>query len=180
MLAKNLKTFLAMLNFYRRFIPAAVEHQIPLQALIPGNKKNDRSEIKWTPEAIDSFEKCKQSLVDACTLAHPMPDAPLILYTDASDKAAAGALHQVVDGIHQPLGFFSRKFSNAESRYSTYDRELTAIYLSVKHFKNIIDGRPVAVLTDHKPIIYAWRFKHVMCILISSVQCHRREGINIV
>lgn len=155
-IAKHLKTFLATLNFYRRFIPSAVEHQIPLQAMIPGNKKNDHTMLNWTPETIHAFEKCKQSLVDACALAHPVPNAPLVLFTDASDKAAAGALHQIVDNIYQPLGFFSRKFTNTESRYSTYDRELTAIYLSVKHFKSFIDGRQLLILTDHKPIVYAF------------------------
>lgn len=55
-IAKQLKSFIAMLNFYRRFIPHAVKYQIPLQNLIPGNKKNDKSEIMWTPGTIECFE----------------------------------------------------------------------------------------------------------------------------
>lgn len=154
-IAKCLKTFLNMINFYRRFIPQAVRYQIPLQALIPGNKKNDKSEIQWTDETIECFEKCKESLVNATQLAHPVADAPLVLYTDASDVAAAGALHQLIDDVLQPLGFFSKKFTGAETRYSTYDRELTAIFLSVKHFKSFVDGRPLIIYTDHKPLTFA-------------------------
>lgn len=117
--AKDLKTFIAMINFYRRFIPHA--DQMPLQQLIPGNRKNDKSIIVWSPETKECFEKCKQSLINAVELAHPVHHAELVLHTDASDEAAGGALHQIVNGVLQPLGFFSRKFTNAEKRYSTYD-----------------------------------------------------------
>ena len=47
----------------------------------------------------------------------------------------------------------------AETRYSTYDRELLAIYLAVKHFKHHLEGRDFYINTDHKPIIYAFQQK---------------------
>lgn len=55
-----------------------------------------------------------------------------------------------------PLGFFSKKkLSGAQIRYSTYDRELLAPYLSTRHhFINSIEGRSTALLTDHKPLLY--------------------------
>lgn len=157
--AKDLKTFIATINFYRRFIPNAVKYQIPLQRLIPGNKKNDKSVIDWTQETSECFEKCKQTLIDAVKISHPVHDAELVLYTDASDEAAGGALHQIVNGVLQPLGFFSRKFTNAEKKYSTYDRELTSVFLNVKHFKHNLEGRKVKIMTDQKPIKFAFRQK---------------------
>ena len=45
------------------------------------------------------------------------------------------------------------------SRYSTFGRELLAIYLSVKHFRNMLEGRAFCVYTDHKPLTYALQFK---------------------
>lgn len=54
--------------------------------------------------------------------------------TDASDKAVGAVLQQYVDGQWKPVSFFSRKLKPTETRYSTLDRELLAIYLAVKHF----------------------------------------------
>ena len=41
-------------------------------------------------------------------------------------------------------------------RYSTVDRELLAAYLSVLHFRHLIEGRQVLLLTDHKPLCGAF------------------------
>ena len=52
----------------------------------------------------------------------------------------------------QPLGFFSKKLSSPEKKYSAFDRELLAMYLAVKHFRPHLDGRHFAIYTDHKPL----------------------------
>ncbi len=44
----------------------------------------------------------------------------------------------------------------AETRYSTYDRELLAIYLSIQHFRYFLEDRDFHVLTDHKPLTYSF------------------------
>lgn len=153
----GLKRFLAMINFYRRFIPHALERQGPLIAMTPGNKKRDKTPLSWTPETIAAFEACKSQLAEATLLAHPDRDAELSLWTDASDFAAGAALHQVVDGEMQPLGFFSKKFNAAQQKYSTYDRELAAIYLAVRHFRHQLEGRNFHIYTDHKPLVFAFK-----------------------
>lgn len=66
-----------------------------------------------------------------------------------------GALEQKINDDWEPLGFFSRKFTPTERRYSTYDRELTAIHEAIKHFRHAVEGHDFAVVTDHKPLIYA-------------------------
>lgn len=43
-------------------------------------------------------------------------------------------LEQQQGGEYKPLGFFSKKLSETEQRYSTYDRELLAIYALLKFF----------------------------------------------
>ncbi|KAF2352022.1 hypothetical protein FHG87_017221 [Trinorchestia longiramus] len=55
-----------------------------------------------------------------------------------------------------PVAFFSKKLSDLQKTYSTYDRELLAAYLSVLHFKSIIDGHSVTLFTDHKPMVSAF------------------------
>jgi len=86
--AKELRRFLAMINFYRRFLPNAIQHQEPLNQLIPGSKKNDSTPITWTAATINDFDECKRTLAEATLLVHPVPSAPLSLCTDASDFAA--------------------------------------------------------------------------------------------
>ena len=60
------------------------------------------------------------------------------------------------NGIWKPLAFFSRKFSSAQRAYSAYDRELTAVYEAVRHFKYFLEGQSFKIVTDHKPLIYAF------------------------
>lgn len=153
--AKDLKRFLAMTNFYRRFIPNAVIHQTPLQALIKGNKRNDKSIINWTNEASQAFEECKKDIETAVMLAYPIIDAQLSLSVDASDFAVGAVLHQLINNSIQPIAFYSKKLTDTQKKYSTYDRELTAIFQAVKHFKHLLEGREFYILTDHKPLRFS-------------------------
>ena len=89
-------------------------------------------------------------------LSHPKLAAPTSLATDASDTAIGAVLQQFVDGVWQPISYFSRKLSPAETKYSTFDRELLAIYLAIKHFRHFIEGRVFHVSTDHKPLTFSF------------------------
>lgn len=111
----------------------------------------------WTDHAEKAFNECKQALANATTLAHPIPDAKLVLHVDASNFSVGAAIHHVVDGQLEPLGFYSKRMTDTQKRYSTYDRELLAIYQSIKHFKHVIEGRACTILTDHKPITFAFQ-----------------------
>ena len=46
----------------------------------------------------------------------------------------------------------SRQLQPSEKTYSTFDRELLAVYLAIKHFHHFVEGREFAVFTDHKPL----------------------------
>src|ERR1700744_853788 len=75
---------------------------------------------------------------------------------DASVYSTGAAIHQLVDGYQQPLGFFPQKLTTAEQKYSTYDRELLAMYKAVKHFRYMLEGRIFHIHTDHKPLTTAF------------------------
>ncbi len=75
--------------------------------------------------------------------------------TDASDVAVGAVLQQYIKEQWCPLAFFSRTLKPAETRYSTYDHELLAFYLAIKHCQYFLEGRGFHVFTDHKPLIYA-------------------------
>lgn len=152
---EELRRFLGLINFYRTSIPRAAETQTVLDKYLHNSKKRDKTKIIWTEESIKAFNDSKKIISEAVTLAHPDPDAKLVLMTDASNSCVGAALHQVINEELQPLGFYSKKLNNAQTKYSTYDRELLAIYMAIKHFRYVIEGRDLTVLTDHKPLTYA-------------------------
>ncbi|GFS81592.1 retrovirus-related Pol polyprotein from transposon 412, partial [Nephila pilipes] len=82
---KELRRFLAIINFYRRFIPHAAKTQAVLNSYLKGAKKNDRTPILWSEDSAAAFEKCKKDLAEATVLYHPSADASLAIVVDASD-----------------------------------------------------------------------------------------------
>lgn len=155
----QLKTFMAMINFYKRFLAHASEIQAPLLQYMKGNKRKDKTPINWTPVTLEAFAKCKKSLADATLLSHPSHGAALALMVDASDIAMGAALHQVRNNSFEPLSFYSAKFSDTQRRYSTYDRELLAAYSAIRHFRYMLEGRNFTLYTDHKPLVFAFQQK---------------------
>nr|VZI16988.1 unnamed protein product [Spirometra erinaceieuropaei] len=149
----QLRRFLGMVNYYHRFLPHGATILQPLNSLLTHSKKT----LVMTEEAVRSFNDVKAALADATLLAHPRSDAQLTLMTDASSTAVGASLQQTVRGVLQPLAFFSKKLSPAETRYSVFGRELLAVYLSIRHFRHFLEGREFVVLTDHKPLVFALR-----------------------
>ncbi|GBN95279.1 Retrovirus-related Pol polyprotein from transposon 17.6 [Araneus ventricosus] len=160
---KELRRFLALINFYRRFVPNAARTQAVLNAYLKGAKKNDKTPITWTNEAKDAFEKCKHDLAEATVLYHPSVNATLSIVVDASDNAVGAALQQQVTTGWQPLAFYSKSLSPAQRRYSAYDRELLAAYMAIKYFRHMVEGRSFILFTDHKPLTFAFRQKEDKC-----------------
>ncbi|GBP49333.1 Retrovirus-related Pol polyprotein from transposon 297 [Eumeta japonica] len=157
---RHLKTLFSRLDTYGIIInlsKCAIEKdKIDFLSYEVSTSEKDKTPIDWTPDDERAFEKCKVSLQSAVTLSHPLADAPLGLMTDASNTAVGAVLQQFVNNSWQPLGFYSSKLSDTQQKYSAYDRELLAIYMAIKHFRNQIEGRQLTIYTDHKPITYAF------------------------
>jgi cleavage and polyadenylation specificity factor subunit 1 len=164
-----------MVNFYRRFLPGAASIHAPLNDLLQGNAKG-RAPITWNPASDAAFEECKDALARAALLAHPKPDAPLAIFTDASDFAIGAVLQQHINGAWQPLEFFSKKLSPAESKYSAFDRELLAMYRAVRHVRHMVEAREFRIYTDHKPVTFAYNIKPTQ--LSSPRQCRHLDYIS--
>ena len=146
-----LQRFLGMINFYRKFLRGAARVLAPLNnALkVPGKT------ITWTPDLESAFRHAKDLLIRVPELIHPCPSAPISLAVDASDSHMGAVLQQRIDEAWYPLAFFSRKLSDAEKKYSDFDRELLAAYLSIRHFRFMLEGREFLLFTDHKPLTSA-------------------------
>ncbi len=87
----------------------------------------------------------------------PHPGAEVALMVDASGYHVGAALQQRTSAAAawQPLGFYSKKLDSAQRRYSAFDRELLACSSGIRHFRHMLDGRPFAIYTDHKPLTFA-------------------------
>lgn len=184
---KALQEFLGMLNFYNRFLPHISEVLAPLYDLV---KKGDK-DFQWCPLAETAFQTAKDRLCNATLLHHPVPNAKIVLATDASGIAVGASLEQEVGVERQPLAFFSRKLRPAEKKYSTFDRELLAVYLAIKHFRYFLEGRPFTIVTDHKPLVNAFdsnserssprQARHMSFIAEFSTDFRYRKGdLNVV
>ena len=71
------------------------------------------------------------------------------------DSAVGAVLEQLIDHQWRPIAFFSRKLKPAQIRYRAFDRELLGVYLTIRHFRWFLEGRPFHVYTDHKPLTFA-------------------------
>lgn len=159
---RQLRRFLGMVNFYRRFLPRSAAIQAPLNALLAGNVKASHP-VDISGDTLLAFDECKESLANAALLAHPDCQADLALVTDASDLAMGAVLQQYKNNVWEPLAFFSQKLSPSQQKYSPYDRELLAIYESIKYFRHMLEARHFVVFTDHKPLSYAFSEKKANC-----------------
>ncbi|BHF81681.1 hypothetical protein SprV_0802481400 [Sparganum proliferum] len=120
-------------------------------------QRSSKRTFELTPAALTSFEQVKALLADATLLTHYHADAPISLMVDASNVAVGAVLQQSLPDSTVPLAFFSKKLSKAETRYSTFGRELLAAYLAVRHFRHLLEGRDFTIFTDHKPLTFALR-----------------------
>ena len=178
---QTLQTFLGMINFYHRFVPNLASKLGPLHEACKGKGQ----EITWSDVCQEAFSNAKNALASATLLQHPMKDKPLAISADASDYAVGGSLDQLQNGHWQPLAFFSKKLSKAEQKYATFDRELLAMYLSVKQFRHYVEGRMFTMYTDHKPLIGAMtnaadhsprQTRHLSFIAEFSTDIQHRSG----
>lgn len=149
----KLREFLGMVTFYSRFLPRISQVLLPLFEACRPARSNTL--LVWSHDMNQAFQAAKDILAKRTLLAHPMPAAPLALTTDASDKAIGGVLEQKIRDTWQPLAFFSKKLRPPEMKYSTFDRELLAIHLTIRHFRPFLEGRAFTIFTDHKPITLA-------------------------
>ena len=150
---KSLQGFLGMVNFYHRYILQAASILRPLYCSLKG--KSQKESLKWFSSLKQSFQLAKAALCDATILAHPISNAPIAITTDASDIGLGPTLELYVNNNWKPLAFYSRQLRDAERKYSTYDRELLAIELAIRHFRYFLEGRTFTVYTDHKPLVDA-------------------------
>ena len=154
----GLKRFLGIVNFYHKFVQNAAGIMKPLNKALRGYQKKFRHKvIDWSQDNLqEAFEKTKNALAEETMLAYPRESAEIALYCDASKEHISGALMQQDQfGHYEPLGFFSKTLNNREILGSTFFKEVTAIYKSLRKFHEILQGVKFTIYTDNKAIIKA-------------------------
>jgi len=153
----EIRRFLGMINFYHDCIPHCSELLADFNEQIKNKKKNEN--ITWNDTLEKQFNKIKKEINQITGLEMLQNKGKLSLTTDASNIALGAVLEQEIENKTSPLGFFSQKLKEEETKYSTYDRELLAIIKSIKHFKHILESRQFKLYTDHKPLIHMFNMK---------------------
>ena len=152
----DVRSFLGLASYYRKFIPAYSQIAAPLHALTKGYpRKGKRIKIEWAENEERAFQELKEALTYNVTLMYPDFQKPFLLTCDASDTSIGGCLSQLDDeGRDRPITFYSKKLLDAETRYDAISREALAVIHGLKVNRQYILGREVNILSDNKPLVW--------------------------
>ncbi|KAK8916810.1 hypothetical protein KSP39_PZI022605 [Platanthera zijinensis] len=139
---KQLKSFLGLSGYYRRFIKHYATIAAPLTDLLT------KDGFKWNDKAAAAFETLKTHLTSAPILALPDFTQPFTIETDASGCGLGAVLSQ----NKHPLAYFSKKLTVREQNKSTYERELLAISTALEKWRQYLLGAPFIIRTDHQTL----------------------------
>lgn len=151
---RNIKQFLGLAGYYRKFIPNFAKIAKPLTNLLKIENK-----FNWGLEAEAAFNQLKEKLCTQPLLQYPDFKKPSILTTDASDYAVGAVLSHGEIGKDLPISYASRTQNDAETRYSTTEKELLAIVFAVKYFIPYLYGTTFKIVTDHQALVWLSRLK---------------------
>src|SRR3989441_7145838 len=143
----ELRAFIGLASYYRRFCKDFGQIAAPLHALTGKN-----SRFWWTEDCEIAFAALKSRLVSSPVLAMPMDSGEYRLDTDASNTAIGAVLSQVQNGEERVIAYASRTLSRPERNYCVTRRELLAIVYFVKQFRSYLLGREFLIRTDHSAL----------------------------
>ena len=148
---KQLRSFLGMANYYRKFIPNYSAIAAPLT---DKTKKNEPNKVIWETSQERAFNALKSKLANPPILHLPDLNRNFVLRTDASDIGVGAVLLQMHDEEKFPVAYASRKLLPREKAYSTIEKECLAIVWAVRKFEPYLYGRAFVLETDHQPLTY--------------------------
>ncbi len=161
---KQVKSFIAAMSWYRRFIPYFADLAKPLASLLEIHHK----QFKWLKEHDLAYNKLLATLQAHTSLNLPKPDETFYVQTDASDVAGAGRVFQKdKDGNELLLACVSRTFTKAERKYATFRKEVLSLLYCMKSMDFFLRfALKVVFLIDAKAIIFLRLCKESAGILL--------------
>ncbi|GJS45664.1 putative reverse transcriptase domain-containing protein [Tanacetum coccineum] len=142
---KEVRQFLGLAGYYRRFIEGFSLISKPLTKLTEKNKK-----YEWGTEEDEAFQTLKQKLCSAPILALPEGTENFVVYCDASHKGFGAVLMQ----REKVIAYASRQLKKHEENYTTHDLELGAVVFALRLWRHYLYGTKCTVYTDHKSLQY--------------------------
>lgn len=167
---RELREFLGLVNFQRKFVPHCSTIMKPLSIHTGGRRT---MKLVWTEEMEDAFRKLKEEMKKNVTLTFPDysdGSAPLELFTDASGRGVGACLMQQQKEVRKPIAYASMSFTRAERIYNTLERELAEIRWGVRTFCAFLFGVDFIVHTDHQPLVYLNNMQIVNARLARTLQ----------
>jgi len=145
---QELRRFLGLASYYRRFVPQFAKIAHPLHQLTCKG-----TEFVWSQECETAFQQLKNNLVTTPVLAYPSFDKEFVLETDASAMGLGAVLSQYqADGLPHPIAYASRALSPSERNYGITDLETLAVVWALSHFHYYLYGHKVRIITDHTAV----------------------------
>ncbi len=142
---KQVRSFLGLSGYYRRFIPNYATIAYSLTEL---TRKVNPERIEWAEECSKAFEELKRILMSKPVVSSPDFSKSFVLQTDASEVGVGAILSQAdKEGLDHPVAYFSRKLLPRERKYSTVEKECLAIKLGVEVFWVYLYGKPFQIQT---------------------------------
>ncbi|KAK2409545.1 hypothetical protein QL285_044961 [Trifolium repens] len=148
----EIRSFLGLAGYYRRFIEGFSRLALPLTRL---TKKGQA--FVWDNLCEKSFQELKRRLTSAPVLILPKPNEPFVVYCDASLMGLGGVLMQ--NG--QVVVYASRQLKVHEKNYPTHDLELAAVVFTLKIWRHYLFGSRFDVFSDHKSLKYLFDQKEL-------------------
>ena len=148
--ADETRRFVAIANFYRRFVSGFSKIAQPLNEL----QKKDVI-FEWTKERQEAFQELKERLIHQPVLAIPRYGDHFYVATDAASKRGIGGVLMQKDPVSKkmrPIAYCSRSFTTAEAKYSVTEQECLGCIYAMKEFRAYLYGRRFTLITDHQAL----------------------------
>ena len=143
---KDIRSFLGLASFYRKFIRHFSAIASPLTELTKDGQK-----WRFEKNETQAFLQLKAALINAPVLRLPDFSRPFVVTTDANLVSVGAILEQDFGHGLQPVAYESKKLSTAEQRYGAYERELLGIVWAVGKWKHFLQNHFV-IQTDHSTL----------------------------
>jgi hypothetical protein len=151
---KEVRSFLGLGNYYRRFVQNYSAVVKPLTELT----KKDKS-FHWDDACQKAFDTLKDVLMGPEIMDFPSHTGDYILDTDACDVSIGAVLSQIQIGCERVIAYGSRTLNKAEQNYCVTDRELLAVKHFIEYYKHYLLGRKFLVRSDHQALKWLFSLK---------------------
>ncbi|KAI2644051.1 Retrovirus-related Pol polyprotein from transposon 17.6 [Labeo rohita] len=153
---KEVRSFLGLVGWYRRFVPNFASIAAPLANLL---SKTVTNPIPWTDDCETAFNALKDKMYSSPVLQSPDFSQRFLVQVDASTAGIGAVLAQGSTGEERPVVYLSCKLLPRETRYSVIEKEGLAIKCSLDSLRYYLLGREFDLETDHRALTWIQSMK---------------------